>query len=566
MLEQERVDAIPFLIKVAQQLSIDKVINRNINQHGNMKGLSYGDLTVVWLSFILSYAIHCKSHVEDWSQYFQKSLGCVLGKPIRKNDFSDNRLSQLLCHLSDDKVWHSIENDLWNAKIEVYELPCNSVRLDSTTSCGHHEIKDDGIMQLGWSKDHRPDLPQLKLMAAAEGDTGEMIALDVHPGNRNDDPLYTPLIDRIYSILCKHGLLFCGDSKMPSLETRAHIAKNCDYYITPLQMNTDDLREKFKNWVNEAIDGEQQLTLVFRKNKLLAAGYEFEREQTAKDKIFGWEERVLVVKSINWSKIQIKGLQTRIKNAIIKIQQLSIGNKKKQYITKNALKKVVETILKQYEVFGFLQVTYKKIEKKKELKRSEKRKGKTRNGSYTITKVHYIASSVEEITSAIEDAKRRTGWRLYVTNSPVSQLSFEGAILCYRDEWKLEQQFHFLKDLPIGIRPLFVRTEEQLIGLPRFLSIVLRTWTYMRMRITDVLRKENEVLQGVYKGQPKKKTDSPSGKIILEAFTNISVIWHPQYGAEVSTLSKNAILFLRYLGLPTNLYDEIFQKKHSIIT
>ena len=46
-----------------------------------------------------------------------------------------------------------------------------------------HERVDDiplliRLMQHGYSKDHRPDLPQLKLMAAAEP-SGHLIASDV---------------------------------------------------------------------------------------------------------------------------------------------------------------------------------------------------------------------------------------------------------------------------------------------------------------------------------------------------------------------------------------------------
>ena len=66
-------------------------------------------------------------------------------------------------------------------------------------------------MQFGVSKDHRPDLPQLKLMAAAAEPSGHLIASDVYPGQRADDPLYTPLIRRVRELLSRKGLLYTGD-------------------------------------------------------------------------------------------------------------------------------------------------------------------------------------------------------------------------------------------------------------------------------------------------------------------------------------------------------------------
>src|SRR4029077_19212918 len=103
---------------------------------------------------------------------------------------------------------------------EVYALPpVQRVRLDATTS-GYHAIDDDGLMQLGHSKDHRPDLPQIKLMAAAAEPAGLFLAGDVHPGHAADDPLYLPLDRRARGLLNQTGLLYVGDCKMAALETR----------------------------------------------------------------------------------------------------------------------------------------------------------------------------------------------------------------------------------------------------------------------------------------------------------------------------------------------------------
>ena len=113
------------------------------------------------------------------------------------------------------------------------------VRLDATTSCGYHTVTDDGLMQLGHSKDHRPDLAQFKLMAAVAEPTGLFLAGDVHPGNAADDPLYLPLYRRVRTLLGQTGLLYAGDCKMAALETRAEIAANRDFYLTRLPLTGD---------------------------------------------------------------------------------------------------------------------------------------------------------------------------------------------------------------------------------------------------------------------------------------------------------------------------------------
>src|SRR4029450_7541218 len=91
-------------------------------------------------------------------------------------------------------------------------------------------------MPRGHGKDHRPDVAPLKLMAAAAEPSGHLIACDIHPGQCADDPLYTPLIQRVRGIMGRPGLLYPGDCKMAALATRAAIAAHDDFYLMPLPL------------------------------------------------------------------------------------------------------------------------------------------------------------------------------------------------------------------------------------------------------------------------------------------------------------------------------------------
>ena len=68
-------------------------------------------------------------------------------------------------------------------------------------------------VQFGPSKDHRPDLPQVKVMQAVLDPLGMPLATDVVSGERADDPLYVPCIERVQHSLGRSGLLFVGDCK-----------------------------------------------------------------------------------------------------------------------------------------------------------------------------------------------------------------------------------------------------------------------------------------------------------------------------------------------------------------
>src|SRR5512147_3280124 len=148
--------------------------------------------------------------------------------------------------------------------------------------CGRTGILSQALRQLGHSKDHRPDLPQFKLMAAVAEPTGLFLAGDVHPGNAADDPLYLPLYRRVRTMLDQSGLLYSGDCKMAAVETRAAIAANQDFYLTRLPL-TGAVQTQFAAWVEAAVVGElaAQLIEIRRDEELLGRGYEFERPQSA---------------------------------------------------------------------------------------------------------------------------------------------------------------------------------------------------------------------------------------------------------------------------------------------
>jgi transposase len=187
--QHERIDDIPLLLGFLEKMQLPNILEKHLGSHHLHEGIANGHLACIWLSFILSQASHCKVHVQEWAANRTHLFQTLLDQPFRPIECSDDRLSILLRRLH-DADWNALEADLWKASCEVYEIPVEQCRLDSTTSYGYHTVEPDGLMQYGHSKDHRPDLPQLKLMAAAALPSGQTIACDIVPGNSADDPLY----------------------------------------------------------------------------------------------------------------------------------------------------------------------------------------------------------------------------------------------------------------------------------------------------------------------------------------------------------------------------------------
>ena len=201
----ERIDDIPLLLGLAQQMQLPEILDRHLGRHGLHQGFSPGQLATGWIAYILSQADHTKLHVRDWAVSLAHTLGHFFAQPLRNTDFTDDRLGIVLRRLA-EADWPALEADLFTATCDVYELPCGSIRLDSTTTSGYHEVQPGGLMQFGSSKDHRPDLPQLKLMAAACEPVGQLIASSVHPGSAADDQGQpASRSDRRGALLREHG-------------------------------------------------------------------------------------------------------------------------------------------------------------------------------------------------------------------------------------------------------------------------------------------------------------------------------------------------------------------------
>jgi transposase len=187
-----------------------------------------GWVSVLWLTHILSEGDHRLNHVVPWAKQRLHTFQAGTEQPVHPLDVSDDRLATVLEALSHDTRWSAFEGALNQHTVRVYDLQPACVRLDSTTVNGHWSVTEDGLFQCGHSKDHRPDLPQVKIMVSALDPLGMPVATDVVPGQRADDPWYGPAIMRVRDSLGRRGLLYVGDCKMGALETRAFIQMGGD--------------------------------------------------------------------------------------------------------------------------------------------------------------------------------------------------------------------------------------------------------------------------------------------------------------------------------------------------
>jgi transposase len=556
----ERVDDIPLLLEQMQRMGLPTLLDTHFPTHGNWTGLSLGWVSTIWLSSILSQGDHRMVHVEPWVAKRLWTLGTTTGQAVTRADFTDDRLEIVLRHLSRDERWGAFEAALNQHTVRVYDLSTARVHVDSTSASAYATVSDGGLFQFGHSKDYRPDLPQVKVMQAVLDPLGMPLATDVVPGERADDPLYLPCIERVQASLGRHGLLYVGDCKMAARETRARLVALGDFYLCPLPQ-VQLAAGEFDAALEAVCNGEHVLSSVVRegpkgKPEVIAEGYEYPvaLSQQVGEQVQTWTERRLVVRSVRQAHAAEVALRARVAKAIAQIEALNQrGRGKKRCETVSALRQAVVAIVHRYGVEPLLWFRLTQHDTPRPVRAYRGQPARVDHDRHATVEV-----CVDE--AALEAAVRRLGWRVYGTNQPVESLSLEQAVRAYRSEYQVERSLGRLKGRPLSLTPMYVQRDDHATGLIRLLSIAVRVLTLLEFVGRRQLAAEGTKLAGLYAGNPRRETARPTAEHLLEAFEDITltIVNGPQQLVRhMTALSPLQQRILELLGFSSELYTRL---------
>ena len=113
------------------------------------------------------------------------------------------------------------------------------------------------------------------------------------------------------------------------------------------------------------------------------------------------------------------------------------------------------------------------------------------------------------------------GWQVYGTNALT--LALPQVVWAYRGQYRVEDDWSRLKGRPLGLTPLYLQDEGRIGGLVYLLSLALRLLSLLEWVARERLRQEGTKLQGIYAGQPGRKTARPSAELLLAAMKTIRV-------------------------------------------
>ena len=564
----ERVDDIPLIFHWLMKMGVAELIDRIWPTHGNWKGLSYGQLAVLFITYVVHSLNHRLSGMEAWLVSHQRLLEQLTGWSLERTEVTDDRLGILLSELgSDAERIAAYQAEQGQYLIRAYELPTEVARYDTTSFNVYHapeEAETKGLLAFGHSKDKRPDLLQFKQGLGTLDPAGVPIFTETVNGNKADDPLYLGAWRTMGQTLGRKDFLLVADCKAAAIETRATIAQEGGWYLLPVPL-TGKTPEALAAWIRQPPAAPRDIVLEAMdsdsdEGKRIGIGFEVEKTVTGElgQQTYQWKERWLVIRSDNHAKRQKKQLIKRLETAEKDVKKLypKAGEGAEELAARAA--KVIEN----HGVSDFLSVSInERIDyRKRYLKRG--RPGPT--SPYERQAIHEYQCRSQRQEEAIKAQCDLLGWRIYVTNTPAERMSLEQSLKYYRDEWTVERGFHRFKQGCLPVLPLFIRLPERIKGLMLLLFIALQVLTLMEFVVRRELAENQEKLAGLVPGNPKMTTARPTAERLLSQFKELHLLIEYKgseiTGRLVERLSPLQEKILTLLKVPRELYNLSFSE------
>ena len=565
----ERVDELPIILHWLIKMRVQVIIDAIWHPHRNWTGLSYGQLAVLFVTYVIHQRNHRLSCMEKWLVNHRTVLEQATGWTSGTKEATDDRIGILLSAMGENEQESiQFQRQLGSHVIQAFELPTRVGRYDTSAFNVHHsppeadEPKHD-VLRFGHSKDRRPDLLQFKQGLGTLDPAGVPIFTDTISGERADDGRYVPAWRNMATTIGHTDFLYIADCKAAAGQTRATIDDEGGWYLFPMPM-TGDVPDWLRKQVLDSPVKPQKIYLpgVVDENdqpKAVGQGFVVGRTITAElenGTSHTWHEQWFVTQSFAHAERQRAGLQNRLAKTT---KELARMRPKAEETAVDFQVRAARIIQKRY-VSDYITVTVEEIitTRKRYLKPGRPRP----DSPFQLVEERRLQLQVQVDEAAIAQAVQLAGWRAYVSNTSPERMTLCEAVAYYRDEWLVERGFHRFKRGSLPVLPLWIRLPERIRGLMLLLFVALQALTLLEFVVRRALANQQETLAGLTPGNLKRETSCPTAEKLLDVFDNLHLVIEKTgtcfkgYMNETLTPLQRRILAL--LDLPEGIYDLCF--------
>ena len=556
--KHEDLGDLPLLGHVINQSPLVDCLDQHFPVHGNWRGPSVGRLVAGWLMYIISECDHRLYTVESWAQAHLNTLRQVLGcAELESSAFQDDRLGKLLEQFGQEERYLKFVSDYNGRVLKLYDLEQCVVRVDSFNAPSYRQEDEQGLFHFGYHNSHQADLPHLKTMLVTLDPLALPVATYSFAGNESDDLNYIAAIKQARQSLRPQGLLYVGDTKMGSLENRAYLAGSGNYYLCPLSHSFYP-RGTLWQGIEQALADPDKLYTLYRpdaksgKQQAVAQVYELPGRQCSDAQgQKTWNERLILALSIPYAEAQEALIRERLKKAKTELFERFLPRKFRQTWTVAKQEKAqdyVQKVLQRYKLEGLLEV---------ELVQPDQ-----------ATPLTPLGIRLKEQEELIQRSIRLTAWRLYVTNAPLEKLPLQELLNCYREEYRIEHQFHRLLTKTTALLPIYLKEDKRIVALLRLLTLALQFVTLIQHTVRRSLQEQEQPLSDLIPGNKNRKVSLPTTELMLRRFKGLTAIWVQIPGQPIMVSLKNIApihyQILKLLHCPEDLYERLLKAYRNV--
>jgi transposase len=434
-----------------------------------------------------------------------------------------------------------------NLDIELTHGDTTSVSVEGMYESGEMtETSQEGgepfEITYGYSKDHRPDLKQLKLGLSVQQE-GLPLSGELLSGNKSDQVWNPHAVQGLSELLTGKGYekaIFLADCALVSTESLSKLAEQKIQFISRFPETfalTKELKEEA--W---SLGEWEDFGFLAEKPTNRAASYRgWQTVREIEGKMFGF----VVVHSSKLEERKEHALNKAAEGLHKELCKQGAELQKQSFACEPDARRAGEKLRKSAESKGFESgMSLKKVEIL-----SYGHKGRPRRGEVPEVRISWQVEVNPGVmkASVLEDKKRRASTFVLVYNL-FEEMSAKEVLMSYKNQDKVEQGFKFLKQ-PLYLGPIYTKKARRVESLGYIFLLVLLVAKYLEYRVRVSMTRSGERLK--VGGQ---KVPRPSARTILEILDRVAVLFVSGQLMLPDNTYEDALRIIRWAGFEERVY------------
>ncbi|OXS80145.1 IS1634 family transposase [Domibacillus enclensis] len=503
------VGVLPFSFAMARMANIQEAIDRAVTWREDNTKVSPGFLIETLTAAIMATHGHMPlSHMEDYWKVQDWEL-LFRGTNITPAKLNDDAYGRALDKLADVDL-EQLCMDISYQLLTQQGCTIQAIHADTTSKSvqGVYDGQDDDAFDItyGHSKDHRPDLKQIKIGLGVQ-QNGLPLFGHVFSGNVSDQKWSIEAVQSMKAFFEEKGRTapFILDSSLVTKENLATMEKESILFLSRLP-DTFSLTKSAKE---QAVQKEEWRPFKSPSGKEYhlyeTVGIPCEKQRTSYLLLVVWSKELAAKKEQTLGKKWAK-IQEKLAKELAKKEKVPFScEADAQTAMQESIRSIQE---KGFSVHGkIVSATTKQHPGRGRPKKEESPEERT---------IYTLSFSGLAVHPAFAERELHMASCFVLISSPELDMCAEDRLLLYKKQSRVETRFRLLKD-PILFHNVYLKSSRRVKALGYIFYLVLLLLSYLEYQV----RRSLEQQDSDWITPDKKKTRTPSVKTIIKTMEGL---------------------------------------------